>query len=322
MQKQINKKVPSAHFLINKNEINIAQTLKCGQIFSYEEKPDKIIIFSKDKKAEVVELEKYYKVFADDIDYFKKFFDLKTNYNKIKQSLILQGEEILSKAVQFGEGIRILKQDLLEVIISFVFSANNNIKRITASLLELRKKFGTKIDDYSAFPTLSQLSKISENDFKAIGAGYRSIQLVKLVKQLEQIDLKELNEYETEKLRTTLINLSGIGPKVADCILLFGFARTDVFPVDTWIKKVYNQYFQKLECPKPNQKITSNKNAKKDIALSTLQGKTKQKSNLKKSAKKEENITEIRKNLINKFGNLSGYAQQYLFYFQRSFIGK
>lgn len=329
-------------FFIDKKDINFVQTLMCGQIFSYKQFKDKFLILSANKKAEVFELKTNYKIVTADINYFKNFFDLKTDYEKIKQDLLkdydndiikkviklkpvetklkpietklnsvekkfrlnkknlnflLDGEkknfkvknfssknlqnDILKKAIKFGSGIRILKQELLEVIISFVFSANNNIKRITDSLFKLRERFGTKLNDFFAFPTLNQLQKVSEKDFKEIGAGYRSVQLVKLIKQLKNIDLEEFKNLETEVLRKKLINLSGIGPKVADCILLFGFGRTDVFPVDTWIKQVFNLYFEK-----------------------------------------NEDKTQIRKFLIKKFGYLSGYAQQYLFYYQRSYVNK
>ena len=315
-------------FFIDKKDINFVQTLMCGQIFSYKQFQDKFLILSGNKKAEVFELETNYKIVTADVDYFKNFFDLKTDYEKIKQRLLkkekaeksetkfnqveakfkpnkknlsflidnakfdfFKNTEILSQknlqknilkeAIKFGSGIRILKQDLLEVIISFVFSANNNIKRITESLFKLREKFGTKQSDFFAFPTLNQLQKIGEKDFKEIGAGYRSAQLVKLIEQIKEIDLEKLKNLETEILRKELIELSGIGPKVADCILLFGFGRTDVFPVDTWINQVFNSYFGK-----------------------------------------NENKTQIRKFLIKEFGDLSGYAQQYLFYYQRSFVNK
>lgn len=262
------------NFIINKKDIQFVPTLCCGQIFSFIQKNNGFIVYSADKKAEVEIRENDYLIKTSDIPYFKNFFDLQTDYNKIKKSL--QNFEVLKKPIEFGGGIRILKQDLLEVIISFVFSANNNIKRITKSLFELREKFGENMGDYYAFPTLTKLAKIKENDFQKIGAGYRSPQLVKLIKQLSQMDFISWKDLPTETLKNKLIDLSGIGPKVADCIMLFGYGKTDVFPVDTWIEKVYNQYF--CEC---------------------------------------KNRLQIRKELVKTFGNLSGYAQQYLFYFQR-----
>lgn len=122
------------------------------------------------------------------------------------------------------------------------------------------------------------MAKITEQNFRELGAGYRSPQLFKLIKQLQNADFYDWKDLKTEVLRNKLIALSGIGPKVADCILLFGYGKTDVFPVDTWIEKVYNQYY----------------GASKNRVL-------------------------IRSKLTEKFKTLSGYAQQYLFYYQRSF---
>lgn len=108
------------------------------------------------------------------------------------------------------------------------------------------------------------------------GLGYRATQMVKLLKQLKDVDFEELKKLDTESLRKELISLSGIGPKVADCILLFGFSRKDVFPVDTWIVKIFHDKF----------------------------GDT-------------DNRNQMREELIKKFGDLSGVAQQYLFYHKR-----
>ena len=266
-------------FLINKNKINFVQTLMCGQIFSYKKTETGFLIFSANKKAEMIECEKNYKIITNDCNYFENFFDLETNYDAIK--LELGKEKILEGPINFGGGIRILKQDLLEVIISFVISANNNIKRITDILFRMREKFGENMGDFFAFPTLENLANITEQDFRELGAGYRSPQLFKLIKQLQNANFQDWKDLKTDLLRSKLIELSGIGPKVADCILLFGYGKTDVFPVDTWIEKVYNHYY----------------GASKNRVL-------------------------IRKELTEKFKNLSGYAQQYLFYYQRSFEEK
>lgn len=260
--------------VISKKEINFVQTLECGQIFSYKKHSDFFEIFSADKYAKVVEKSDCFEVLCDDKKYWENFFDLQTDYEEIKSQL--QKFDILEKPIEYGNGIRILRQDVFEIIISFVVSANNNIKRITKTLFELRKRFGKNMGSYFAFPTLSELEKITETDLIEIGTGYRAKQIIKLLGQLKSINLEDMKKLETLELRNRLIELSGIGPKVADCILLFGFSRTDVFPVDTWIEKVYNDFFLSLK-----------------------------------------NRIEIRKNLVKKFGNLSGYAQQYLFYYKR-----
>ena len=165
------------------------------------------------------------------------------------------------------------------MIISFIISANNNIKRIQLIIENICKRFGNRINDYYAFPTLKELEKASEEDFKGCGAGYRAKYLYKVVRELQNFNINEIYRLESENAIEKLLTLSGVGPKVADCILLFGFNKQDCFPVDTWIKKVYNEYFAK---------------------------------------EKTENVKQIRKKLVSIFGNLSGYAQQYLFYYKRS----
>ena len=235
--------------MINKNMINFVQTLCCGQIFSYKINDEVIEVFSANHYARVTENESDYFVTCDDAQYWANFFDLATDYDKIKSQLA--SFPFLKNAVEFGSGIRILRQDILEVIISFAVSANNHISRITNTLFLLREKFGSKFEWGSAFPTLEQLQSATEEDFIKIGAGYRSRQLVKLIAQLGEVDYKSWNNLPTALLQQKLIALSGVGEKVADCIMLFGYNRYDVFPVDTWIEKVHNDYFP----PQTNRKL-------------------------------------------------------------------
>ncbi|MBO5310188.1 MAG: DNA-3-methyladenine glycosylase 2 family protein [Clostridia bacterium] len=263
-------------FSINKTEIDMHQTLSCGQIFSWRQTNDGFVVQTGNKIAVVREDQDAYTIFTDDKVFFTSFFDLKTDYHQIKSTLLTH--EVMHRPILFGGGIRILRQDLLEVIVSFVISANNNIKRISATVEFLRQNFGEKIGDYYAFPTLAQLQKITESDFRKAGAGYRSPQLVKLVEQLSNLDFYAWVNLETNQLKLRLVALSGVGPKVADCIMLFGYGKTDVFPVDTWIEKVYNNFFEPCHDRK-----------------------------------------EIRRILVDKFKNVAGYAQQYLFYYQRNF---
>ena len=262
-------------FYIHKTEIDFLQTLSCGQIFSYKQTENGFLVFSGNKVAKVTENQDNFLVETDDEGYFKNFFDLETDYSKIKAELLKH--PVLEKPIGFGGGIRILRQDLLETIISFVISANNNIKRITNSVFFLRQNFGEKIGDFYAFPTLEKLSCLTEEDFRNAGTGYRSPQLVKLISQLSSKEFLTWGNLSSDALKAKLISLSGVGPKVADCIMLFGYGKPDVFPVDTWIEKVYNQYFESCT-----------------------------------------DRAKIRRNLVDKFKNLSGYAQQYLFFYQRN----
>ncbi len=257
--------------IYSKEDFNPQHILECGQIFCYEKTEDGYLVFSKDKQATIVETQEGYEILCDDEKYFENFFDLQTDYSKIKKELIKF--DILKKPIEFGSGIRILKNDIFEIIVSFIISANNNIKRIQKIIHTLKER----CNQGRAFPSLNQLLNFTVDDFYKIGLGYRAPQLYKCLRQLDENEILAWQQMPTEQLRRKLISLSGVGPKVADCILLFGFGRKDVFPVDTWINKMYNMYYSPTN--------------KREI---------------------------IRNNLVNIFGNLSGYAQQYLFYYQRS----
>ncbi|MEG1963977.1 MAG: DNA glycosylase [Clostridia bacterium] len=259
----------------NLESFNIKQILECGQIFRFYQQGDKYCVFSLDKTCEVTTFADRVEIYSSDIDYFVNFFDLTRNYETIKKELI--NLPYMQDAINFGGGIRILNQNNFEMIISFIISSNNRIPRIKAIIERLCAKLGKNCGNYYAFPTLKQLSVADEAFFTEIGAGYRAKYLYQTCKKLiEGFDINVVNEMTGEQANKYLQNLCGVGSKVADCILLFGYHKADVFPVDTWIKKVYQQYF-----------INST------------------------------DTKQMRANLIGTYKNLSGYAQQYLFYFKR-----
>lgn len=261
--------------LVSKEDFNIEHILYCGQIFSYEQVKNGFVVYSIDKKAVVREKEKYYEISTKDIEYFVNFFDLDTDYSKIKKEL---GKfNMLKEPLKFGYGIRILKNNKFEMLISFIVSANNNIKRIQKIINAIKKECG---HNDGSFPIREELLKLKTEDFSRLGAGYRDKYLYEVLRQVDEKTLENWDKLPTIELRKKLLTLMGVGPKVADCILLFGYGRKDVFPVDTWIEQMYNKYFDK----------------------------------------NEHNRDRIRKNLVKTFGDLSGYAQQYLFFYQRSFI--
>lgn len=256
-------------------EFNINQILDCGQIFRYSINGNFAIVFSKDKMAKIITEENRVVITTSDVDYFENFFDLKTNYTKIKQQL--KEDEFLKSAIEFGYGIRILNNDCFEMIVSFIISANNNIGRIKKSLNCLSENFGSNMGDYFAFPTLEQLKKATVLDFKNAGLGYRAEHMHCTIQNLTNEQIEKLKTFKKEEQFNFLVSLKGVGEKVANCILLFGLGAKDVFPVDTWINKVYN-------------------------ALTN--------SNIANRAK-------ITKELTERYGNLSGYAQQYFYYYFR-----
>ena len=253
-----------------KQDFNPQHILECGQVFSYSKEGEVYKVFPQNHFAEIFATETGYEIVTTEPEFFEEYFDLKTDYSLIKDKL--SKFKILKAPIDFGYGIRILKQDLFETLISFIISANNNIKRIQLILGRLRDRLGG-----GAFPSYEKLKAQSVEFFTEVGAGYRAQYLYNVLRQVTPQQLRDWQTLDTENLRKNLLSLYGVGPKVADCILLFGYGRGDVFPVDTWIYQMYNTFYPKLD-----------------------------------------NREQSRNNLVAEFGQLSGYAQQYLFYYQRS----
>ena len=263
--------------ITGKDEFDPMHILECGQIFRYSKIDGGYNVISGDKFATIVDTKEGYEILTKDTKYFENFFDLQRNYTKIKQKLA-KNNQTLKLATDFGGGIRILNQQPFEMIISFIISANNNIKRIQSLVEKLSVRCGKNMGDYFAFPTLDELSTLSIDDLRALGMGFRAKYIYATVKKLKNIDLESFRQKSTAEIVEFLTSLDGVGPKVADCILLFAYHKTDCFPVDTWVEKIYNTYF---------------------------------------AAEKLSNRSVIRKNLLSIFGEDSGYAQQYLFYYKR-----
>ncbi len=224
---------------------------------------------------------------CNSIEEIKNYFDLSRDYKSIINKLETVDDN-LKNSISYGKGIRILNQDLWETIISFIISANNNIPRIKGIIERISKAYGEKIEfeskEYYAFPTPKQLSKASVEDFRKLGLGFRDERVFETTRKIAsgEFDLNKLYEISTSDAREKLLELAGVGPKVADCILLFSdLKRFDVFPIDVWVRRVINELY--IHNPDEN-----------------------------KVSKKE-----IQKLADEKFGALQGIAQQYLFYWKR-----
>ena len=221
------------------------------------------------------------------IKVINEYFDFDTDYNKIKEELS-NVDEYLKESIEFGSGIRILNQDLWETIISFIISANNNIPRIKGIIERISKKYGNELEwnneKYYTFPTPEQLSKASIEDLRTLGLGFRDKRVYDTTKIIlnNELSLKELiEEKNVNILREKLLTLPGVGPKVADCIMLFGLKRFEVFPIDVWVRRVMNDLY------------------------------------IKNDDETKVNKREIEKLAMEKYKNLAGLAQQYLFYWKR-----
>lgn len=281
------------YILENATSFEPKHIFECGQCFRWDEEQDGN--YTGIVKNNVINVKKvdnsiaFESLGADNLEELViDYFDLNRDYEKIKDELS-KIDEYLANSIKYGSGIRILNQDLWETIISFIISANNNIPRIKGIINRISQKYGTEIEwkgkKYYTFPTVENLAKATVEDLRSLGLGFRDIRVYNTTHKIleKQVDLEKLHqEVDTQKVRDTLLTLDGVGPKVADCILLFStLKRFDVFPIDVWVRRVMNELYIKNE--------DETKVNKKDI---------------EKLAKE-------------KYGNLEGIAQQYLFYWKR-----
>ena len=277
----------------NIKSFELADIFDCGQCFRWNKQEDGSYtgIFGKNvmnvqKQGNTVTFKG--KCDGDIKEIVEDYFDLKRNYEEIKNKLS-QIDENVKTSIEYGQGIRILNQDLWEMIISYIISANNNIPRIKGIIERLSKTYGQEIEwngeKYYTFPTAEELKDVSVEDYRKLGAGFRDIRLYETVHMIldKKVDLEEMqNNPNTLEVREQLLTLSGVGPKVADCILLFSILkRFEVFPIDVWVRRVMNELY------------------------------------IKNEDETKVNKREIEKLAHEKFGNLAGIAQQYLFYWKR-----
>ena len=281
------------YILKKSNSFELKDIFDCGQCFRWNEQEDKSYtgIF----KNNVLNVSKI----GNDIIFegmcdgeiekiVKQYFDLNRDYEKIKETLS-KIDQNMKTSIEYGKGIRILNQDLWETIISFIISANNNIPRIKGIIERLSKKYGNEIiykeKSYYTFPTPEQLKDVTVQEYRELGLGFRDIRLYETTKMIleNQVNLEELRtNHNTHEVREKLLTLSGVGPKVADCILLFSdLKRFEVFPIDVWVRRVMNDLY------------------------------------IKNEDETKVNKKQIEKIAKEKFGNLAGLAQQYLFYWRR-----
>lgn len=206
------------------------------------------ILTAMDRVIEVKKNDDHIELINTDLQEFSDiwydYFDLGTDYMRIKK--IVAVDKFSSEAVKFADGLRILRQDYFEMVISFIISQNNNIPRIKKIIEDICQKYGDDIrykgKTYKTFPDNRRFKEIEPKDLEFCRAGYRC----DYISGITKIDLPsadELKKHDLEKQRKMLLNIKGIGPKVADCILLFSGINTDAFPIDTWVKRIMkNEY--------------------------------------------------------------------------------
>ena len=285
---QIDISEASGGLVLKHESFNPTHIFECGQCFNFNIEEDgsytavhlgRIInVLQKEDHVLIrnVSLDEFYEIFYD-------YFDLGTDYSAIREKL--SKNEILKTASDYGYGIRILNQEMFETVISFIISANNGISRIKNSIKIISERYGDYIGEYMgrkyyAFPRPEVLAKVDPLELREFArVGFRDVRIVEASKMVSDgyLDFDIDQTLSTEDLKEKLMQMPGIGPKVADCILLFTYHRRETFPVDVWIKRVMETLFIGHEVPK---KLVD------DYAREY-------------------------------FGKLAGYAQQYLFYYGR-----
>lgn len=268
----------------------ISQTLECGQCFRFTQIGEENYI--------IVAFGKILNIYCDGTDIVFKntteeefnniwynYFDFGRNYNDIKKK-ISENDEILQKAVEYAPGIRILNQDRFECLISFIISQNNRIPMIKKVIGNISKKYGRYIgsvdgEEYYAFPNPEELIKADEAGLMECKTGFRAKYIIDAVQKVIHGEINlNADDMDTETLRKMLMTIKGVGPKVADCTMMFSFGRCETFPTDVWVKRIMSELY--------------------------FNG-------------REASVKEIHQKAEECFGDYAGYAQQYLFNYARQF---
>lgn len=228
---------------------NLPQTLDCGQAFRWSEMENgrwRGVAFNKyleleiDEKGVVI----LYDTSPEDFfDIWCDYFDFNRDYNEIITAI--SGNDILKNAAGYGKGIRVLNQEPWETLCSFIISQNNNIKRIKGIIERLCENFGENMGNYYTFPTAEKIASLTLEDLAVLRSGFRAKYILDAAKKVAegQIDLYNLKNLSVDKAREELMKIKGVGPKVADCALLFSHRHIEAFPKDVWIKRAMEVLF-------------------------------------------------------------------------------
>ena len=267
-------------------DFNLKHIFECGQAFRFNQTGENEYTgVAKGRALTIAQNDDdvilYDTSYDDFLNIWYYYFDLSTDYSKIKKTVNV--DSYMREATSYGYGIRILHQELWEVIISFIISASNNVPRIKGIIERLCNEFGEEIEYrgniYHSFPTVQKLSSLTSDELNVIRAGFRDKYIIDACKKIrnKDVSLKNLYNMPTQNAKEALMTINGIGEKVSNCILLFGLNRVNSFPVDVWIKRIMEYcYFDS-----------------------------------------EQSISTISSTATEKFGAYGGYAQQYLFYWAR-----
>lgn len=276
------------------NDFMLSQILECGQCFHFDkldEEVYEVVAFGRAVKME--QTDKVLRIYGSSMeDYegiWKLYLDMDNDYGLIKQSVI-KADGALKTAVDEKSGIHILNQDFFETLISFIVSQNKSIPQIKQCVKNISHRFGDEVIGYNGetfyvFPDVQRLHDATEEELRECKVGFRAPYIKNATEAVYSgaVTKEKLDELDIAQARELLMTIKGVGEKVANCVLLFGLGRREAFPVDVWMKRIMEQMY--------------------------FDGKDTKKQDIEAFA-------------VNKFGDLGGYAQQYLFDYARTTLFK
>lgn len=226
---------------------DVAATLDCGQAFRWEADGNLWHGVAFDRRLKLEKIDNTVILYdTSEQDYneiWHNYFDLDRNYGEIIDRL--KTDERFVEPCNYGGGIRLLNQSPWETLCSFIISQNNNIPRIKGIIDRLCRNFGEKQGDFYTFPTPYALAEKSVEDLAVLRSGFRAKYILDAAKKVSsgEVDLEAIKKLSCDEAREVLMKICGVGPKVADCTLLFGLGFTEAFPKDVWIKRVMEHNF-------------------------------------------------------------------------------
>lgn len=278
----------------NIKDFHPTHVFECGQCFRWNKEEDGSytgVAFGRVINVNLVDDDLI--IDNTNIDDFKNiwfdYFDLGRDYSLLKEELSVFDEN-LNKAVDFGWGIRILQQDGWEMLISFIISSNNRIPMIQRAISNISQKYGNEIGEYNgkkyySFPTPEELSKATIDELRDCKTGFRDKYIYSTTSDVirNNILMNDFISMDSDSCHKELMKFKGVGAKVADCIVLFGMRKYNSFPVDVWVKRVMQEFYNAQDMSLPKMRTYG----------------------------------------MDLFGKNAGFAQQYLFYYVRELeIGK
>ena len=262
--------------LLGIRNFDLTQILDCGQCFRWAGEGGSYTGIAHGRQMQLA-LEGDSLIFKDmsprEFDYiWKDYFDLGRDYGQIRKDY--SADPALAKAVEFSPGLRVMRQDPWETLITFILSQNNNIPRIKKMVALLCEHFGEALPDVGqaarssnisrsgehaylgtgslpggnhAFPTPGALAVLSAEDLAPIKPGYRAPYIIDAARQVAEgrLDIAQLQAQPSDDIQKALLGIHGVGPKVAECVLLFGFGKVERFPLDVWMKRVMAALYPK-----------------------------------------------------------------------------